>query len=214
MTSRSDFKPHEWQLLINSPHLIYSLLAGGADEVTRSEATAMHKFLEGYQTGNPLIQDVLASQPKGGGGGAEAAQPTGVSTGSALQQLEQVGTLLGQKLSQGEADEFRNFLLTLGRKVAEASSEKFLGLGKKVSDEEARALDSIASALKMSTAGFAPGMPGQAERTYEVKPGDSLSKIALHFYGNASEWPKIFEANKDQIDNPELIKPGQKFRIP
>jgi len=36
----------------------------------------------------------------------------------------------------------------------------------------------------------------------------------MHFYGNASDWPKVYEANKDQIDNPDLIKPGQKFRIP
>ncbi|MCB0196884.1 MAG: LysM peptidoglycan-binding domain-containing protein [Anaerolineae bacterium] len=53
-----------------------------------------------------------------------------------------------------------------------------------------------------------------AERIYEVKPGDSLSKIALEVYGNAARWSEIFEANKDQIKNPNLIHPGQKFRIP
>ena len=53
-----------------------------------------------------------------------------------------------------------------------------------------------------------------AARIYEVKPGDSLSKIALEVYGNAGRWPEIFEANKDQIKNPNLIHPGQKLRIP
>ena len=44
--------------------------------------------------------------------------------------------------------------------------------------------------------------------------GDSLSKIAKRFYGDAQQWRKIFEANKDQIKNPDLIYPGQTFRIP
>ncbi|MEO8504697.1 MAG: LysM peptidoglycan-binding domain-containing protein [Acidobacteriota bacterium] len=51
-------------------------------------------------------------------------------------------------------------------------------------------------------------------QTYTVVSGDSLSKIAKHFYGKASLWPKIFEANKDQIKNPDLIKVGQTLRIP
>jgi nucleoid-associated protein YgaU len=52
-------------------------------------------------------------------------------------------------------------------------------------------------------------------RTYTVKPGDSLSAIAQQFYGKASKWPKIYEANKDIIgDNPDLIHPGQEFVIP
>jgi nucleoid-associated protein YgaU len=53
-----------------------------------------------------------------------------------------------------------------------------------------------------------------AARTYTVKAGDSLSKIAKHEYGDAAQWKKIYEANKDQIKNPDLIHPGQTFRIP
>ena len=51
-------------------------------------------------------------------------------------------------------------------------------------------------------------------RSYTVKSGDSLSKIAKHEYGDAAQWKKIYEANKDQIKNPDLIYPGQTFRIP
>jgi nucleoid-associated protein YgaU len=47
-----------------------------------------------------------------------------------------------------------------------------------------------------------------------VVKGDSLSKIAKQFYGNASQWKKIYEANKDTIKNPDLIYPGQTFKIP
>jgi LysM repeat protein len=51
-------------------------------------------------------------------------------------------------------------------------------------------------------------------KTYTVKSGDSLSKIAKHLYGDASKWHLIFEANRDKIKNPDLIHPGQEFTIP
>jgi nucleoid-associated protein YgaU len=49
---------------------------------------------------------------------------------------------------------------------------------------------------------------------YVVKKGDSLSKIAEEFYGDKMLYPKIFEANRDQLSDPDKIKPGQKLRIP
>jgi nucleoid-associated protein YgaU len=51
-------------------------------------------------------------------------------------------------------------------------------------------------------------------RTYTIAKGDSLSKIAKHFYGDARQWKKIHEANKDLIKNPDLIFPGQVIKIP
>jgi nucleoid-associated protein YgaU len=50
--------------------------------------------------------------------------------------------------------------------------------------------------------------------TYQVKGGDSLSKIAKQFYGDANAWPKIFEANKDILKDPNKIFPGQKLKVP
>ena len=44
--------------------------------------------------------------------------------------------------------------------------------------------------------------------------GDTLSKIAKEFYGDASLYTKIFEANQDRLKNPDLIQVGQKLRIP
>jgi nucleoid-associated protein YgaU len=51
-------------------------------------------------------------------------------------------------------------------------------------------------------------------RTYTIAKGDSLSKIAKRFYGDARQWKKIHEANKDIIKNPDLIFPGQVIKIP
>ena len=56
--------------------------------------------------------------------------------------------------------------------------------------------------------------PAPSGRSYTVVKGDSLSKIAKQFYGDAGEWKKIYEANKDLIKNPDLIRPGQKLKIP
>jgi len=52
------------------------------------------------------------------------------------------------------------------------------------------------------------------EKTYTVVAGDTLSKIAKREYGDASKWHAIYEANKDTIKNPDLIYPGQTFKIP
>lgn len=52
------------------------------------------------------------------------------------------------------------------------------------------------------------------EQSYVVVSGDSLSKIAKQFYGDAAKWPRIHDANRDQIKNPDLIHPGQRLTIP
>ena len=53
-----------------------------------------------------------------------------------------------------------------------------------------------------------------ADRFYEVVAGDSLGAISQKYYGKASDYMKIFEANRDILDNPDLIKVGQKLKIP
>lgn len=52
------------------------------------------------------------------------------------------------------------------------------------------------------------------EQTYTVVSGDSLSKISKHFYGDANQWRRIFEANTDIIKDPDDIYPGQTLKIP
>ncbi|EIC20221.1 peptidoglycan-binding protein LysM [Thiorhodovibrio frisius] len=49
---------------------------------------------------------------------------------------------------------------------------------------------------------------------YLIESGDTLSKVAQRFYGDANAYPKIFEANREVIKDPDLIFVGQKIRIP
>jgi nucleoid-associated protein YgaU len=56
--------------------------------------------------------------------------------------------------------------------------------------------------------------PEPEAQFYDVKPGDSLSKIAKQFYGDANKYHQIFEANRPLLKDPDDIFPGQKLRIP
>lgn len=55
---------------------------------------------------------------------------------------------------------------------------------------------------------------GGGMQTYTVKSGDSLSKISEQFYGSAHDYMKIFEANRDQLKDPNQIRAGQQLKIP
>lgn len=56
--------------------------------------------------------------------------------------------------------------------------------------------------------------PAPEVEYYTIVSGDSLSKIAKRYYGNAMDYPKLFEANKEVIKDANLIYPGQKIRVP
>jgi nucleoid-associated protein YgaU len=53
-----------------------------------------------------------------------------------------------------------------------------------------------------------------AGKSYTVKAGDTLSKIAKEHLGDANAYMKIFDANRDKLSNPDLIKPGQVLTLP
>ena len=62
----------------------------------------------------------------------------------------------------------------------------------------------------------APTVPAAATaaKTYTVKAGDTLGAIAKEHLGNAGAYMKIFELNKDQLTDPNKVKPGQVLRLP
>ncbi len=59
-----------------------------------------------------------------------------------------------------------------------------------------------------------PANAFDATQWHEVEAGESLSKIAVKYYGDASLYTKIFEANKDVLKDPNMVRVGQKLRIP
>jgi nucleoid-associated protein YgaU len=56
--------------------------------------------------------------------------------------------------------------------------------------------------------------PAAESQFYEVKPGDTLSKISKQFYGDANKYQHIFEANRPMLKSADEIYPGQRLRIP
>lgn len=65
-----------------------------------------------------------------------------------------------------------------------------------------------------STAGPAEKAAPAGATTYTVEAGDSLWKISEKFYGDGNQWRRIYEANRDEIKDPDMIHPGQTFTIP
>jgi nucleoid-associated protein YgaU len=65
-----------------------------------------------------------------------------------------------------------------------------------------------------ATGGGSSAASSHGETTYTVKPGDTLSKIAKEKLGNANAYMDIFNANTDQLSDPDKIKPGQTLKIP
>jgi len=62
--------------------------------------------------------------------------------------------------------------------------------------------------------GAPAGAAAPTTKTYTVKPGDTLSAIAKAHLGNANAYMKIFDLNKDQLSDPDKIKPGQVLKLP
>ncbi len=60
----------------------------------------------------------------------------------------------------------------------------------------------------------APVTPADRQRSYTVVAGDSLSKIAKREYGDANKWHAIFDANRDKLQDPDRIYPGQVLTLP
>lgn len=82
------------------------------------------------------------------------------------------------------------------------------------SNVESGVTSTAPAAPKADFSNVESGVSSTADQSYTVVAGDNLSKIAKHFYGNANEWKRIFEANGDQLSDPDRIKPGQVLKIP
>ena len=110
---------------------------------------------------------------------------------------------------QGSADERDGKLHFHGTTATQDEANKIWDAIKTIPEWPNEVVANITAA---GTSG-APG-GGAAERTYTVKPGDTLGKIAKELLGHAGAYTDIFNANRDQLDDPDKIKPGQVLKIP
>lgn len=150
MTASSSYTDSEWALLRDGPDWVYAALAavdGTAALTTKfGESRGYANAMKTYKTSSKLIQEVIADESK------PAKAISNATLSDAEEALAQISTILDKKASRAEADEFRDFLMSLGQSVAEAAGEGFLGIGENVSKKEASALDKIAKALKATDA--------------------------------------------------------------
>ena len=110
----------------------------------------------------------------------------------------------------GSAEERDGKLYWKGTVKSEAEANEIWNAIKTVPDWR----NDIVADIKVTGGPAATASAASAGRTYTVKPGDTLSAIAKEHLGNASAYTKIFEANRDQLSDPDKIKPGQVLRIP
>ncbi|MEZ4514901.1 MAG: LysM peptidoglycan-binding domain-containing protein [Chloroflexota bacterium] len=151
MTNKSAFTSAEWQLLKDSPYWVQTAITVAEGRMSmvekRLEGKALENFLNGFETSNQVIKDVLAAIKEG-----EHSVDPKSSADQVTQSLAQIKNILNSKATREEADEFNDFLLGAGDAIVTASSEGLLSRGEKISDEEAAAMKAIAETLEATPA--------------------------------------------------------------
>ena len=107
---------------------------------------------------------------------------------------------------QGSADEREGKLHFHGTVGTQAEANKIWDAIKTIPDWSTEVVADIKATGGSSSAG--------AGQTYTVKPGDTLSKIAKELLGDGNSYMTIFNANKDQLKDPDKIRPGQVLKMP
>jgi nucleoid-associated protein YgaU len=115
---------------------------------------------------------------------------------------------------EGQAEERDGKLYFKGTTKTQDEANKIWDAIKTVPDWPKEIVADIQASAKPPATGSAAPAASTGGRTYTVVAGDTLSKIAQELLGKASAYMQIFEANRDQLDNPDKIKPGQVLKIP
>jgi nucleoid-associated protein YgaU len=111
-----------------------------------------------------------------------------------------------------EVQDDRNVVLYGAGRTVVWSPNSYISEAEKAALDAAEAQGRARAEADAAAAAAAAAPPAPAERRYTVQRGDSLSKIAKQFYGNANDYMRIAQANN--IANPDLIHPGQDLLIP
>jgi nucleoid-associated protein YgaU len=115
---------------------------------------------------------------------------------------------------EGSADERDGKLYFHGTVNSQEEANKIWDAIKTVPDWRNDIVGDIKVSPKAAAGAASSATGGTGATTYTVKAGDTLSKIAKEHLGNANAYTAIFEANRDQLTDPDKIKPGQVLKIP
>ncbi len=121
-----------------------------------------------------------------------------------------IDTAQQEKVADFSAREQDGVLYVTGKAPNEAAKQRLWDIYGEI-DPDMRAADVVMN-IDVAPAAATKTEASAETTTYTVRKGDSLSKIAKNYPGLT--WQKIYEANKDQIKNPDLIHPGQQLKIP
>lgn len=143
----------------------------------------------------------------------EAAAPS--VDANTLKSNEIARTVIGAGIKPDDFRvDFRNGTATVrGSLKSEGDRQKILSTIRGVAGVTS-VTDSLTVGGGASTGGLSTSGAGTGARTYTVKSGDTLSKIAKAHYGDASTYNKIFDANRNILKDPDKIQPGQVLTIP
>lgn len=151
---------------------------------------------------------------------ADIAQQAGIPESQGASVLSQVLPSMVDKLTpEGKVPESSN-LATWGKVLLGAAGAAVVGkaavsyFGDKEDEEQSPNSEQQATSANTAVVDTGSGSATTPARTYTVSGGDSLSKIAKKFYNDSNQWPRIFDANRDILSNPDRISPGQHLRIP
>lgn len=144
--SKAKLSSSEWQLVKDAPYWVNAALEAAEGRTAlltkRRESKALEKAVKGYTSENALVRDIVADDSE------PAKAIDGASQSEAEKALSKIADAVQEKLGGDDLDALNDFLLSVGRSVAGAAGEGILGMGEKVSDKEAAALEDIAEALR------------------------------------------------------------------
>ena len=177
--SKTKLTASEWELVKNAPYWVNRALTeadGRAPFFVRlHESRALEQALKNYKTGNALVNDIIADK------GDASKEIEKASAADIDKAINRVAAIVEEKLGADDLAELRNFLLTVGRQVAESASESAKSKSGKVSEKEAAALVRLESAMKVSssfaTAHVAKPVPA-AKPNVSAKPSVSAKPAA------------------------------------
>jgi colicin import membrane protein len=148
--SKAKLSATEWELVKDAPFWVNAALSAADGRVAllvkRKEAKTLTQAMEDYKSGNQLVRDVVANNDEPDKAVEKASQS------EAEKALERISGIVESKLGTKDLDEFNDFLLDVGKIVAESAGEGVLGIGKNISDKENAALQAVAKALKATPA--------------------------------------------------------------